>query len=115
MGGGSPRRMGAAAPAPGSCERGRMLSPPWGGGGVVRQRAPGGLARVASEARAPALRACDPKKREAGFRPGTIRAPRAVLEEKATPRLWDAHQRGVTVRFCQELGGLGEPEVGVPA
>ena len=40
MGGGSPRRMGAAAPAPGSCERGRMLSPPWGGGGSYAKERP---------------------------------------------------------------------------
>lgn len=104
MGGGSPWRMGAAAPAPGSCERGGMLSPPWGGGGVVRQRAPGGLAKVAPEARAPAFLARDPNKREAGFGPGTIRAPRAVPEEKATPRLWDAHQGG---GHCQVLPGIG--------
>ena len=48
MGGGSPRRKGAAAAAPGSCERGGTLSPPWGAG-VVRRRATGGLARVAPE------------------------------------------------------------------
>lgn len=83
MGGGSPRRKGAAAPAPGSLERGRMLSPPWGGGGRTPKssRRPG---EGGSPARAPALGARDPKKREAGFGPGTVRAPRAVPEEKAT-------------------------------
>ena len=71
MGGGSPRRKGAAAAAPGSCERGGTLSPPWGGGGRTPKsaRRPG---EGGSRARAAALGARAPKKREAGFGPGQL-------------------------------------------
>lgn len=118
MGGGALGRKARQLPLP-ELERGRMRSPPWGGG-VVRGRAPGGRARVAPGARGHlrSVRGTLRSGKQDSVRDSSC-APRAVPEEKATrppsptaPRLWDAQQRGVTVRFCRELGGLGEPGSG---
>lgn len=110
MGGGSPRRKGAAAPAPGSFERGRMRSPPWGGGGRTPKsaRRPG---EGGSRARAPALGARDPKKREAGFGPGQFvrlgqsrrRKRHAPLPPPRAPAVGCSTAWG----HCQVLPGIG--------
>lgn len=85
MGVGALGGRGAGSSRSRSFERGRMRSPPWGGGGRVMPKSARRPGEGGSRARAPALGARDPKKREAGFGPGQPVRSRAIPGESDTP------------------------------
>lgn len=108
MGVGALGGRGAAAPAPGSASSEGECGLHLGGGGRMLKSARS-RARVAPEPGHLAL-VRDPKKREAGFGPGTARAPRAVPEESDTPPPPPrAPAVGCSTAWghCQVLPGIG--------